>query len=312
MAMNNSLLAFVDNVSKSVSSTIQETLSNPTKKNRRCNVRKFAQNRVKRLDSSKPRTGASTKSKLAQLKQTPSARFPVRTPTDAALFRHSSTWPQLPTVTASTVSNTVPALPVQSVGLPTCNLPTNTTTFSSSEPNLCFPPAQPFQPIDPELDCLLSEFESPTPSVPLSRRGSFESVCDTLLYTPPPSTTLETPYCGEQVYSPYSDCSDELDSAYCSPSESARVSYNCSPTNLSVANSTMSDWTLASSDWLPPVSSTCVQDMCVISSGCGWVSPDPAPLTVPSNVASAPTIYDQGPPMTPTVSQLLEQYNNQY
>ena len=102
-------------------------------------------------------------------------------------------------------------------------------------------------------------------------------------------------YIADQAYSPYSDYSDELDSAYCSPVESARVSYNCSPTNLP-------DW--HAGDLLPPMTSTttCLTEAEPVGM-CDWVSPD-AQLSV-----SSVPIYDQGPPMTPTVSQLLEQYN---
>ena len=281
---SNNLLTFVNNVS----SNIQVALDKATpKKRRHVTVKKFVENRVKRLDSSRkpvrPNNPTLTKSKSAQFK--PAA--PIRANNVPSVLVHSCTWPEITTIPSP--------MPVQTVGLTTCALPTTTPTslYSSSEPNLCVPVSS-SQNIDPELESLLSEFESP--SVPLSRRGSFESVCTASSCTPPLNTLEAQMYLGEQPYSPYSDYSDELDSAYCSP-ESARVNYNCSPSGTPP----MPDW--SASDLLPPMNTTCLQEPEV---RCDWVSND-SPLSITSTASSIP-IYDQGPPMTPTVSQLLEQY----
>lgn len=289
--LNNNLLSFVN----SATSNIKEALDKAPKRRRNVTVKKFVEKRVKRLENSrKPRTTgtqSSTKSKFAQLKHPTSAR--PQGQAIASQLQHSYTWPEI----------TVCALPVQTAGMSTCAYPTTTSSltslFSNSDPNVCLSSSSP-QSIDPELESLLSEFECP--SVPLSRRGSHESVCTG---ASPPFNTLEAQMCvAEQAFSPYSDYSDELDSAYCSPVESARVSYNCSPTNL---GTTLPDW--SSADLLPPVTSSCLQEVGMMSSRCNWVSHDTSPLTVISTASSVPSIYDQGPPMTPTVSQLLEQYN---
>ena len=296
MAFNNDLLSFVN----TASSDIQVALGKPPKRRRNVNVRKFAENRVKRLDS-KPRkvmgSASTTGSKSALPK-------PVYKPGDLI---HRYTWPNLYLTSGS-------AMPVQSVGIPTCSFPTSTTTTtttllprSNSHNSLCLPSPPP-RLIDPELESLLSEFESP--SAPISRHDSFESVCTVTSSCTPPSNTQAHVCMTDHAYSPYSDYSDDLsDSAYCSPVESSRVSYNCSPINLST--DIPSDWTTpissSSPDWLPPVStvtSTCLQDVCIVSSGCDWMS-----SRASSPLSSTATIYDQGPPMTPTVSQLLEQYN---
>lgn len=293
---SNNLVNFLNNVS----SDIRVALHNTTpKRKRHITPKKFAENRVKRLDNNrKPirpstATGALTKSKSAQLKPSASAR-------PASHLVHAYTWPEIVT------SHTATMQPIQTTGMSTCAFPTTLSSlYSNSESDLCLTSmssSQSSRPIDPELESLLSEFESP--SVPISRRGSFESVCTGTSSCTPPLNTLEAQvYIADQAYSPYSDYSDELDSAYSSPVESARVSYNCSPTNLGTS---MPDW--HSGDLLPPMSSasTCLQEpeMGMMTSRCDWVSHDSRLA-----VSSVPSIYDQGPPMTPTVSQLLEQYN---
>lgn len=298
---SNNLLSFVNNVS----SNIQVALDKATPKRRRhVTVKKFVENRVKRLDNNRkpirPSTGTMTKSKSAQPKPSTSARLG---PTANRLV-HSYTWPEI-----TTTHSSMP--PVQTSGVSTCAFPTALPSlYSNSE--LCLPVQQSSQPIDPELESLLSEFEST--SVPLSRHGSFDSVrtVSSTSCTPPLNQTLEAQvYIAEQAFSPaYSEYSDELDSAYCSPVavESARVSYNGSPTNFGTA---MPDW--HASDLLPPPmamppTSTCLSDPDVgmMSSACSWVSQVEPQYTTSSSV---PSVYDQGPPMTPTVSQLLEQYN---
>lgn len=273
MASNNNLLSFVN----SASSNIQEALGKPPKRRRNVNVRKFAENRLKRLDGArKPRCGlpssSSTKSKSAQPKPLP-ARHPAPSNAIRPPFQHSYTWPE-----------TFPS-PVSTPAFTTTNI------IRYSEPLVCGSS----QLMDPELESLLSEFESPA----LSRHGSHDSVCTISSCTPPTTATTETPV--YQPYSPYSDYSDEFDSAYCSPVESARV--NCSPSNLTTA---LPDWS-SSSDWLPPMTNTCTLQE--VTSGCAeWMTAEASPLT--SSPSSISSVYDQGPPMTPTVSELLEQYNH--
>jgi hypothetical protein len=131
-------------------------------------------------------------------------------------------------------------------------------------------------------------------------------------------------YIGEHPFSPapFSDCSDELESVI-SSCESARVSYNCSPVNnlSSCTTSSMSnEWRTDSTspqmiapgscDWIPPVSS--VQgSTCMMTMSGGWMAnQEAAPLTINTSISESSGICDQGPPMTPTVSQLLEHFNN--
>lgn len=271
---SNNLLSFVN----SASSNIQEALGKAPKRRRNVTVKKYAENRVKRLDSKKPRPGSAnnlTKRKLSQIK--PAASGGLHT-----LLPHSNTWPAIDTKA----------------------LTTQPSFYPSSESNL--PLSRQSSPrIDPELESLLSELESGPASLPVSRHGSFESVCTAPSCTPPLSTLEAQVYIGEQAFSPYSDYSDEMDSAYCSPGNSAQVSYsNCSPTNLD----SMPVW--CPSDLLPPMNTTCMQEVGsgMISPRCNWVSQDPTPLAT-ANASSSTSVYDQGPPMTPTVSQLLEQYH---
>lgn len=246
-----------------------------TKRRRNVTVKKFAENRVKRLENSKkPRTGNLTKSKLAQLRPVDSARpTPLATATVASLL-HSSTWPLI---------------------TPPSACPTSSSFFARSESQLCLPPSEPSRPIDPELESLLSELECH--SVPLSRHGSFESVHTGSSCTPPLNTLEAQVYVAEQAFSPYSDYSAGSDEFDCSPQGSTQMSYSCSPV--------MPDW--SAGDLLPPVPTNCMREEVGMRCG-GWVSPD-APLLTINTSSSLTSVYDQGPPMTPTVSQLLEQYN---
>lgn len=211
---------------------------------------------------------------------------------------------------SSSIASTWPVIdhPIQSTGIPTSSYPTS-GSYPNSESSVCLPSAPSSQSIDPELESLLSELECPND--PLSRCGSYDSVCRRGSYescpgcssnTPPLSTLDAQVYLAEQTFSPHSDYSDELDSAYCSPVDSTRVSYNCSPKSQN-HGCAMPDW--SSSDWLPPVSSSCLQEV-----ACEWSAVATSPRAV-SSASSVVSLYDsdQGPPMTPTVSQLLEQYN---
>ncbi len=296
MESNNSLLSFVN----IASSNIQEALGKAPKRRRNVTVKKFVENRVKRLDSSRRvRTGTFNRSKSAQLKRpaAPAATVPSSV---TSMLPHSNTCPEFNIIPVSLPH----PVTTQSSGIPTCAYPTTTpvSLYSGAESTVCLPPQHPSatatQPIDPELESLLSELEGNN----LSRHGSFDSVCTGTLSSTPPINTLETQvYLGEQMFSPYSDYSDELDSAYCSPVgiESTRVSYNSSPTNLP-------NW-VDVADMLPPVSSSCLQEM-EMSRCSNWEN-TPLTTTATSTSSSSLSIYDQGPPMTPTVSQLLQQYN---
>ena len=277
---SNNLLSFVN----SASSNIQEALGKAPKRRRNVTVKKYAENRVKRLDNKKPRPGGAnltTKRKSSQLKPVP-ARLPS---SSSSLLQHSHTWPAINTTALSSTT-------ISSV---------QTNFYSTSSETNCSSSRS----IDPELESLLSELESGHSSLPISRHGSFESVSTRPSCTPPLSTLEAQVYIGEQAFSPYSDCSDEMDSAYCSPGNSAQVSYCCSPTNLP-------DW--CPTDLLPPlnINTTCMQEVGqqgMISPRCNWVSQDNHLTIDTASATSNTSVYDQGPPMTPTVSQLLEQYN---
>ena len=300
--MANNLLSFVNNAS----SNIQDAFGKPLKKKRVVNVRKFVQGNVKRLDhGSKPRVEPSTKSKLAR--KTPRPTLPHGSP---------RSWPDVSSCSTST--NMVPSFPdmtgVSTYGYPSTTMSATTTSNlrSYSEPDLCLPSLlpQPSEPIDPELESILSSFASS--SVPLSRCSSLGSVCNSSLGSVCNSSLSCTPSsagASELQEIPYSDISaDDLDSV-CSPIESARVSYNSSPTSFYTIttnnNSLLPTWTSPlncgmNADWLPVTNSNCMHQ--ISSEACDWMSSsDSLPMTVP--------VYDQGPPMTPTVSQLLEQYN---
>lgn len=292
---SNNLLSFVN----SASSDIKQAIDKAPKRRRNVTVKKYAENRVKRLDTKKPRSNnpLTTKRQPSSQLKLPS-RLPP--PSSSSLLQHANTWPAI-TTTAS----------VQSVGLPTANISVQSSSimYTGSDSNICLSARVPSR-IDPELESLLSELECP--SVPISRHGSFDSVCTAPSCTPPLST-LDPVYIAEQqVFSPYSDYSDELDSAYCSPNgsssapSSAQVSYCCSPTNLT---SSMPDW--CPTDLLPPMNANCLQEVGMISSRCNWVSQDTSPLTITTSttMSSISSPFDQGPPMTPTVSELLQQYN---
>lgn len=292
MMANNNLLNFVNNASCS----IQDAMGKPPKKKRVVNVRKFVQSRVKRLDNVKPR--ATIRPKAPQLSK-PVSRLP---PTHSS----SCTWPDIGAAPVSVV----PCVPAQTereittYACPTTAMPTTVCDQRCySAPDL-FRVHQPQQPIDPELESLLSSLASP--SDPLSRQGSFESIYPGIMSRASPSVSMPV--------SPYSDYSttDDLDSAYCSPIESARLSSNCSPTSFSTVvtaetASSLPTWTSllqtsnTSPEWPAATTASCVQEILAPE----WLSSDSMTMTT----TTTSSVYDQGPPMTPTVSQLLEQYS---
>lgn len=131
------------------------------------------------------------------------------------------------------------------------------------------PPKQ--KAIDPELESLLSELDFLDSPGSLSRRGS-----DTILSNPTPPEAQAT--IGEHSFSDsYSECSDEYfeDSTYCSP--------YCSPSNSNSVHGFGS-----------PIRH------CVVNAE--WVATnhqDTINLYVPP---------DQGLPMTPTITQIMDQF----
>ncbi len=145
--------------------------------------------------------------------------------------------------------------------------------------------------IDAELDTLLSELAG-LDSQPSTRHSSdsFQTGASPS-YTP--QSTLESQvYLAEHPYSPLnSDCSDDVyeDSAYSSPVGSVDYrSVACSP------HMPASDWSVQNSAPAPticPVTSTAWFSEQQAVSGSGWLP----------HFSS----YEQGPPMTPTVSELL-------
>jgi len=287
---NNNLLTFVNNAS----SSIQDAMGKPPKKKRVVNVRKFVQSRVKRLDNAaKPR--ATSRPKAPQLSNA-----------IAQLLSRGSSCTWLGTSPVGMVPN-VPAQAEREVATYACStaaMPVSVCDIRSySSPDLFHQqlPSCTQQVIDPELDSLLSSLASPVD--PLSRHGSYESVYTSVVSSHASPAISNESQCYMPV-SPYSDITDDLDSAYSSPIESARLSSNCSPTGFSTIVETASSlptWTSplqttnASPVWQTAITDSCVQEISE------WMSSDSTTTTT--------SVYDQGPPMTPTVSQLLEQYN---
>ena len=300
----SNLLSFVS----SATVNIHEALGKQSKK-RTVNIKKYAQKRVKRLEQGNARKGttsvSSTKSKLAPAstkKQVPATCLS----SSLVNIGPSNSWPELPLPPSQP-----PAAP-QTTGLPTTNYSTYSShppmQYSYSDPSIYTPPTSTAAPIDDEFDIasLLSDFDSDVPTQQhMSSQPASGSV--TPCYTPQP--TLETQVAlGELPFSPPSDCgSDEIygDSAYSSP-----ISYSCSPAPMVVS----------STNWIPLVHSppmmmaqcsiACSTTPCnwmdtpmslPVTTDCTWM----APLTVPDPM---PTVVDQGPPATPTVSQVLSEW----
>lgn len=308
----NNLLSFVS----SATANIHEALGKPSKK-RTVNIKKYAQKRVKRLEQGSGRRGttsaSTTKSKSAQLSP-PSAKKQVpaaRPPSSLVNIGPSNSWPELP------LPPMPPAAP-QTVGLPTTSYPTTYSShpsmqYSYSDPSLYTPPTSSAAPIDDDIDIasLLSDFDDVSAQQHMCSPPTSGSV--TPCYTPQP--TLESQVAvGEFPYSP-SDCGsvDEIygDSAYSSP-----ISYGCSPAPMAVS----------STNWTPSINSppmmmagqcsvACSTAPCSwmetpmslpLTTDCSWMA-ECSPLTVP---ATMPTIIDQGPPATPTVSQVLSEFGS--
>ena len=269
------LLDFVN----TASSSIQEALT--PKKKRNVNVRKYIQKRVKRLNDKGPKPmSAQTKNKSVR---------PAKPGADHLLHTIGSrSWPLLATHEFN----------VQTQGFATANYPTSSSppaSYASSETSLYQGPPSNSKAIDAELDSLLSElvgFDGES-----STRHSSDSFQAGVSPSYTPQSTLESQvYLAEHPYSPpNSDCSDDLfdDSAYSSPVGS--VSYRstaCSPPM------TASEWAVNSPPSAPattqcpvPVTSTVWFPEQPAVSGAGWLPQYNS--------------FDQGPPMTPTVSELL-------
>lgn len=253
------------------SSNIHEALA--SKKKRNVNVRKFIHNRVKRLNNKG--TGKSqTKTKSA---------LKVSAKSSVAPLQHRSSWSQLSTQDG--VSQPVQTIAMSTVSYTTSPLPSTNAILAESSLYATQTVADSKQ-MDSELESLLSEFglDSSFPSTRYSS-GSYS----------PGSTSrssLESQVClGEHPYSPpYSECSDELfedSSAYSSPISSQNNV--CSPPVSSI------DWPVPSpQNTRCPVTSMCdySQQHSVPSYGCGWMTP-------------YISTFNQVPPMTPTVSELL-------
>ena len=303
-APTNSLLSFVS----SATVNIHEALGKQSKK-RTVNIKKYAQKRVKRLEQGSSRRGttstAQTKSKSAQLSQ-PSAKKPVpaaRPRTSLVNVGSSNSWPELPLPASLS-----PAAP-QTIGLPTTNYSTYSShppmQYSYSDPNLHTAGIED----DIDIASLLSDFDGDlsTQQHGLSSPPTSGSV--TPCYTPVP--TLESQVAvGEYPYSPPSDCGsvDDIygDSAYSSP-----ISYGCSPAPIAVSSS---NWTssvhsppmvMAPCSWME--TPTCMS--LPMTTDCSWMMTECSPLSVPALMPTT-TMIDQGPPATPTVSQVLSEFGS--
>lgn len=303
----NNLLSFVS----SATANIHEALGKPSKK-RTVNIKKYAQKRVKRLEQGSGRRGttsaSATKSKSAQLsppsakKQTPAAR-----PRSSLVnVGPSNSWPELPLPPSMP-----PAAPqLQTVGLPTTNYSTYSShppmQYSYSDPSLYTPPTSTAATIEDDIDIasLLSDFDDVSAQQHMSSPPTSGSV--TPCYTPQP--TLESQVAvGELPYSPPSDCGsvDEIygDSAYSSP-----ISYGYSPAPMPVS----------STNWTPSIHSPpmMMADQCSVACTtvpCSWMDTTmslPVTCMADGSPFTMPAMIDQGPPATPTVSQVLSEFGS--
>lgn len=273
---STNLLDFVN----TASSSIQEALA--PKKKRNVNVRKFLQKRVKRLNDKGPKPSGQTKNKSVLRTTKPDA---------AHLLQNvgSRSWPLL---------NTTNEFSIQTQGLTTSSYPTScsppTYSYASSETSLYQTPSN-NKVIDAELDSLLSELAG-IESQPSTRHNSDSFQAGVSPSYTPQSTLESQVYLAEHPFSPpNSDCSDDLfdDSAYSSPIGSVGYrSTACSPPMPA------SEWPVQSPPDAPvttqypvPVTSTVWFPEQPAVSGSGWLPQYNS--------------FDQGPPMTPTVSELL-------
>lgn len=305
----NNLLSFVS----SATANIHEALGKPSKK-RTVNIKKYAQKRVKRLEQGSGRKGttsaSATKSKSAQLsppsakKQAPAAR----SRSSLVNVGPSNSWPELP------LPPSMPPAAPQTIGLPTTNYATTYSShppmqYSYSDPSLYTPPTSTAAPIDDDIDIasLLSDFDDVSAQQQMSSPPTSGSV--TPCYTPQP--TLESQVAvGELPYSPPSDCGsvDEIygDSAYSSP-----ISYGCSPAPMAVSST---NWT--PSIHSPPMMMAGQCSVACSTAPCSWL--DTTPMSLPVTCVSEyspytmPAVIDQGPPATPTVSQVLSEFGSDF
>lgn len=299
---SNNLLSFVS----SATVDIHSALGKQTKK-RTVNIRKYVKNRVKRLDQGKGRRGAQaplTKSKSAQL-SAPSAKKQQQVIAPArphASLESSNSCPEL------SLPPAMPPTQPRTFAAATTNFPTYTSShpsmqYSYSESSL-HPPTS-VAGFDDYLAALLDEL----PQQPaMSSRHTSDSVTPCL--TPQPTLDLEAQVgLAEHPYSPYSDCySDELygDSAY--------SSHNCSPVATSTcAMTSAADWTsvhslpLAMPQCSVAYSASGYPSSLPLTTGCSWMQAD-CPLTTVN--APMPAVFDQGPPATPTVEQVLSEWGS--
>ena len=269
-ATSNNLLDFINGAS----SSIQDAMVSKKKRTVR-NVRKYIQKRLN--DHQGPK---STKNKLVP-----------RKPGSAKQLQclGSVSWPLLTTPSEYSV---------QTQGLATSNYPTVCSPPSSGsyagndiETSLYQTSANNNKVIDAELDTLLSELAG-LDSQPSTRHSSVPFQTGASSSYSPQSTLESQVYLAEHPYSPLnSDCSDDVyeDSAYSSPVGSVDYrSVACSP------HMPATDWSVQSSApalTTCPVTSTAWFSEQQAVSGSGWLPPFSS--------------YEQGPPMTPTVSELL-------
>lgn len=271
----NNLLDFINGAS----SSIQEALV--SKKKRPVNVKKYIQKRVKRLNDKGTKPSISTKNKPVQKSSKQDSTKQLRSV-------GSRSWPLL----------APPREFPQTQALPTTSYSTmfSPPSYICNDVEYSLYPAPPSnsKSYDPELESLLSELVGPEPASQPSTRHSSVSFQTGVSPSYTPQSMLESQvHLGEHPYSPpRSDCSDDAfndDSAYSSPIGS--VEYRSVTPPLAA-----SDWPIQSSAPAPtiqypvPVTSTVWFEQPTVS-GAGWL-PQFSSIT-------------QGPPMTPTVSELL-------
>lgn len=154
--------------------------------------------------------------------------------------------------------------------------------------------------IDPELDNLLCEFGYESPRN-LSRHSS------TTVYPEQPSLENQV-YLAEHPFSPYSDCSDEPPQNLSRRGSETTTAYSQQPSlenQVYLGEHPFSPHSDCSDDSV--YSSPCSyanspSASCAVTTGCVEWSASSSPHDV------MPTVYDQGIPMTPTISQILDSF----